>query len=259
MPESRNRGRELRALWATLAVICLLGAGVAYGATRYLQSELEADATQDARKLTNEVLQPLLSGKDVESPVRGERYDQLLASVDERVLADPITGVRLWAQDGAILFADERDLVGERDGKMREDLLAAVAGRSRSVVEDGAFRTLTSMRVGDPPTIVTAEIIRSHDAIVEESREPWYPWVGRALTAAAVLAALWVVTAIGIWVLGVVRAREAERRRAEAAVPPVIPGRPAHDEDLPAYMRPGFREEAEARRRAEMEGIAVDT
>lgn len=260
MPEGRNRGRELRALWATLAVICLLGAGVAYGATRYLQSELEADATQDARKLTNEVLQPMLSARDAEAPVRGERYEQLLASVHERVLAGPITGVRLWAQDGTILFSDERRTVGERDARMREDLHAAIAGSSLSVVEDGEFHTLTSMRVGEPPSLVMAELIQSHEAIVEESREQWYPWVGRALTAAAVLAALWIATAIAFWVFGVLQTGRTERRKVEAAAPPVIPGLPVQgDEDLPAYMRPGFREEIEARRRMEIEGIAADT
>jgi hypothetical protein len=263
MPERRNRGRELRALWATLAVICLLGAGVAYGATRYLQSELEADATQDARKLTNEVLEPLLSAKDASAPIRGERYEQLVATVRERVMAGPITGVRLWAQDGTVLFADERQLVGELDAKVRDELHAAIAGSSTSVVEDGGFHTLTSMRVGQPPTIVTAELIRSHTAIVEESREQWYPWVGRGLTAAAVLGALWVVTAIAFGVLGVIQSRRIEARKAEAAAPAPRPGRPVGPvptgEDLPAYMRPGFREEVEARRRMEMEGMAADT
>jgi hypothetical protein len=57
--DHRNLGRSLRALWATLGVILLLGAGAAYGVTRYLQSELEADATKDARKLSADVLQPL--------------------------------------------------------------------------------------------------------------------------------------------------------------------------------------------------------
>ncbi|HEX5951133.1 MAG TPA: hypothetical protein VFZ96_09025, partial [Actinomycetota bacterium] len=156
MPERRNRGRELRALWATLAVICLLVAGVAYGATRYLQSELEADATRDARKLTNEVLEPLLTANDASAPLHGDRYDQLLAAVRERVLAGPVTGVVLWAQDGTVLFADERQLVGEQRTKMREELHSAIAGSSTSAVEDGEFRTLTSMRVGQPPTFVTA-------------------------------------------------------------------------------------------------------
>ena len=273
MAERRNRGRELRALWATLAVICLLGAGAAYGATRYLQSELEADATQDARKLTNEVLEPLLSAKEVSAPVRGDHYGALLAEVRGRVLAGPITGIRLWAQDGTVLFSDDRQMVGERDARMREDLHASIAGSSESVVEGDEFHTLTSMRVGQPPTMVTAELIRSHSAIVEESRERWYPWVGRGLTAAGVLAVLWVATAIAFSVVGVAQARRAEHRKAEvaapagraervtaqvAAAPAAGPGLAASDEDLPAYMRPGFREEVEARRRMEMEGISAD-
>lgn len=273
MAERRNRGRELRALWATLAVICLLGAGAAYGATRYLQSELEADATQDARKLTNEVLEPLLSAKEVSAPVRGDHYGALLAEVRGRVLAGPITGIRLWAQDGTVLFSDDRQMVGERDARMREDLHASIAGSSESVVEGDEFHTLTSMRVGQPPTIVTAELIRSHAAIVEESREQWYPWVGRGLTAAGVLAVLWIVTAIAFSVVGVAQARRVEHRKVEVAAParraervtaqvavaPAAgPGLPASDEDLPAYMRPGFREEVEARRRMEMEGMAAD-
>ncbi|HEX5949943.1 MAG TPA: hypothetical protein VFZ96_02980, partial [Actinomycetota bacterium] len=121
-----------------------------------------------------------------------------------------------------------------------------------------------------------AELIRSHAAIVEESREQWYPWVGRALTAAGVLAVLWVVTVIAFSVVGVAQARRAEHRKAEVATPagraehrkvevapaPAAgPGRPVpvpSDGDLPAYMRPGFREEVEARRRMEMEGMAAD-
>ena len=148
MPEPRNRGRELRALWATLAVVCLLAAGVAYGATRYLQSELEADATQDARKLTNEVLEPLLSDKDAAGPVRGARYGELLASLRERVLAGPITGLRLWAQDGDRVLRRPAGGGWRRDAGTRR--AATIAGSSTSVVEDGEFRTTTSMRVGDP-------------------------------------------------------------------------------------------------------------
>lgn len=273
MPERRNLSRELRALWATLAVICLLGAGVAYGATRYLQSELEADATHDARKLTTDVLEPLLSAKDAAAPVHGARYDELLASVSNRVLAGPITDVRLWAQDGTVLFSDDRHLVGERDAKMRDDLHAAIAGSSTSTVEGDEFHTLTSMQVGRPPRLVTAELIRSHMAIVEESREQWFPWVGRALTAAAVLAVLWVVTAIAFGLFGMIRSRRPERPKADAAPSsPVRAHRPAptpngaepngaepNGAELPAYMRPGFREEVEARRRMEMEGIAAET
>ena len=85
MPDRRHRGRQLRDVFITLALIFLLGAGAAYGATRYLQSGLESDATRDARKLSVDVLQPLLVPSDAQGPVRGVRYDELLADVDARV------------------------------------------------------------------------------------------------------------------------------------------------------------------------------
>ena len=87
-----------------------------------------------------------------------------------------------------------------------------------------------------------------------------------------VLGGLWVVTLIAFGALGIARARRAAREAveaAESAAPsaradrPARPGRPAGqapgDENLPAYMRPGFREEIEARRRMELEGLAADT
>jgi hypothetical protein len=260
MPGRRKLGRELRALWATLAVICLIGAGAAYGATRYVQDGLEADARRDAQKLTTEVLRPVLTPRDVADPIRGARYDELLAYVQQRVLAGPIVGVRLWRSDGTILFANVESLVGDRDAGMRGDLHSAIAGTSLSTVEGDRFHALTSMRIGNPPTIVTAELIRSHAAIVEESRQRWYPWVARGLTAAAVCAGLSVITAIAFALVaalgGLAKRREATGSkapsRARGTAARGVPETPT-DETLPAYMRPGFREEFEARQRAAIE------
>jgi hypothetical protein len=254
MAARKDLGRDLRALCATLAVICLLGAGVAYGATRYLQTELEADATRDARKLTMDVLRPLLLPRDATAPIRAARYEEFLDSVHERVLAGPIVGLKLWAADGTILFATNQDQVGDREPAMREDLHDVIGGASRSVVEGDRFRTFTSMRIGEPPTIVTAELVRSHAAIVEKSRERWYPWVPRALMAAAVFAAFYVATAILFAIAAALR-RWARRRKVSGREAPPIPGsragRPA--EDLPAYMTPGFREMVESRQEMELE------
>src|SRR3972149_10026093 len=43
MAARKDLGRDLRALWATLAVICLLGAGAGSGATPPLPTQPEAD------------------------------------------------------------------------------------------------------------------------------------------------------------------------------------------------------------------------
>jgi hypothetical protein len=260
MPEHRKLGRALRALWATLAVICLIGTGAAYGATRYVQDELEADARRDAQKLTTDVLRPVLTPRDVADPIRGARYDELLAYVQERVLAGPIVGVRLWRSDGTILFANVESLVGDRDAGMRGDLHSSIAGTSSSTVQGDRFHALTSMRIGKPPTIVTAELIRSHAAIVEESRQRWYPWVARGLTAAAVCTGLYVITAIAFALVGAL-GRLAKRRKATGSKAPSrargpaargVPETPT-GETLPAYMRPGFREEFQARQRMAIE------
>lgn len=259
MSDLRHRGRQLRDFFITLAVILLVGAGAAYGVTRYLQSELESDATRDARRLSIDVLQPMLGPADTQGPVRGTRYDELLAAVDERVLAGPINGVLLLAQDGTVLFADQPALVGDQQPALRDDIHAVISGASRSSVDDDRFRTLTPLEIGSPPTVVAAELIRSHTAIVEESRELWYPWVARAITAAIVCFGLALVTAIVFSIIGALGRRSAQQRSA-AAASPVRRRKKADrvaDENAPAYMHPSFKEEVAARRQVEDELRAI--
>ena len=258
MPDTRHLGRQLRGFFLTLAVIFLVGAGASYGVTRYLQSELEADATRDARKLSVDVLQPLLVPTDAQGPIRGARYDQLLAAVDERVLAGPINGVLLLAPDGTVLFADQRALVGDHEPALRDDIHAVIAGTSQSFVEGDRFRSLTVLELGSPPTLVAAELVRSHTAIVEESRTTWYPWVERAITASIVCFALALLTAIVFFVVGVL-GRPSAHDRSNVEAPPLRRKKaaPLPDEDLPAYMTPGFQDEVAARRQVEEELRAI--
>ena len=259
MPDRRNLGRQLRAFFLTLGVILFVAAGAAYGVTRYLQSELEADATRDARKLSVDVLQPLLVPADAQGPVRGARYDELLAEVDERVLGGPINGVLLLAQDGTVLFADQRALIGDREPALRDDIHAVIAGTPQSAVDGDRFRTLTVLEIGSPPKLVAVELVRSHTAIVEKSRETWYPWVDRAIAAGIVCLGLALVTAIVFAALEVLGRRRAKRAPTteDAAPPKRKRAEPVRDEDLPSYMLPGFQEEVSARRRVEEELQAV--
>lgn len=258
MPDRRHRGRQLRDVFITLALIFLVGAGAAYGVTRYLQSELESDANRDARKLSVDVLQPLLVPADAQGPVQGARYDELLAAVDQRVLAGPINGVILLAQDGTVLFADQPSLVGDHEPALRDDIHAVIAGTSQSSVDGDRFRTLTALEIGSPPTLVAAELVRSHTAIVDESRKVWYPWVGRAITAAIVCFGLALVTAIVFSVIGVLERRWVRQRSAVTAPPPRRRKRDqVPDENAPAYMHPSFKDEVAARRQVEDELRAI--
>ena len=258
MPDRRHRGRQLRDVFITLALIFLLGAGAAYGATRYLQSGLESDATRDARRLSVDVLQPLLVPADAQGLVQGARYDELLSAVDERVLAGPINGVLLLAQDGTVLFADQPSLVGDHEPALRDDIHSVIAGTSQSSVDGDRFRTLTALEIGSPPTLVAAELVRSHPAIVEESREVWYPWVGRAITAAIVCFGLALVTAIVFATIGVLGRRSARQRSTVES--PRLRRKKAGadaDENAPAYLHPSFKDEVAARRQVEDELRAI--
>ena len=258
MPDRRHRGRQLRDVFITLALIFLVGAGAAYGATRYLQSGLESDATRDARKLSVDVLQPLLVPADAQGLVQGARYDELLSAVDERVLAGPINGVLLLARDGTVLFADQPSLVGDHEPALRDDIHSVIAGTSQSSVDGDRFRTLTALEIGSPPTLVAAELVRSHPAIVEESREVWYPWVGRAITAAIVCFGLALVTAIVFATIGVLGRRSARQRSTVES--PRLGRKKAGadaDENAPAYLHPSFKDEVAARRQVEDELMAI--
>ena len=108
--DPKTAGRDLRALWATLAVICLLGAGVAYGITRYRLMELEQEAGQDARKLAVDVIQPALTAGDVSAPIRGERLGEVRSAIEEMKveLCQGVEFVDIY--EGKGLADDERSL-----------------------------------------------------------------------------------------------------------------------------------------------------
>jgi hypothetical protein len=252
---------ELRAWWATLTAICLLGAAVAYGVTWYRQGELEKEATRDARRLVVDSLQPLLTPADLDAPIRGERYQELAVHVEDHLLGGPINAVVIWGDDGTVLFADDPARVGQRDPDVRDEVHAVAAGTSEGVVDGERFRVFTSLRVGEDGELAAVEVGRSHAAIVAEARAPWYPWVRRGLVAAVIFAALYIATGIFFAILRRLDARDASSTSAPSERHPSRAERkaqPAPNADLPAYMQPGFQEEVQARRRVEDELEAVE-
>ena len=252
MSDARSFGRDLRALWATLAMICLVGAGAAYGVTRYRLTELEQAATRDARRLAVEVIQPALTPSDGSQPMRGARFESMLSAIEERVLVRPITGIRIWTGDGTIVFADDPELVGEQVPAMRDDIHDLNAGGVRGSVTRERFHTLVLLRVAESPTTLVADLVRSHVPLVQKAKRPWYPWVGRAIAGAIAFAVLYAVTWIGCSAYDVVL-RRLSTHRSRKSTEAEEPQDSQAGEDLPAYMRPGYRDEVEIRRRVDQE------
>lgn len=256
MFDPKSAGRDLRALWATLAVICLLGAGVAYGVTRYRLMELEQEAGRDARKLAVDVIKPALTAGDVSAPIRGERLSDVRSAIEADVLAGPVNAVRIWSGDGTIVFADDPNVIGEQDPAIRDEIHTPAPGTTVHGFTTGQrFHSLVVMHVGEPPTLMAAELVRPHEALVAKAKDPWYPWMARAIRFAIVFAVLYVVTWVGFAVFAIVRRGIAHRKADAARGSPAVRGRRAAvaDEALPAYMQPGFQAEVESRRRVEQE------
>jgi hypothetical protein len=270
MPAYERRGRALRGLLGTLTVIFLLAVGFTYGATRYQQRQFEEDATRDARKLAVRVLQPMLLPSDATGPIRGERYQQLLSIVEERVMAGPINRVRVWRADGTILFADDPSMVGKREPQMRDEIHAVTGGgTSQGSVKGERYRSLTSVRVGDPPRFLVVELDQPHDAIVQRAKKQWRPWMVRAGVGAGVSFALYLATAIGLALYGGLvksgrakpkqpKPKDAKIKDAKAPATAALAknGKDGKRErekgaEIPGYMQPGFQDEVNARRRAE--------
>lgn len=260
MSDPKTFGRDLRAFWATLAVICLLGAGVAYGVTRYRLMELEQQAGREARKVAVDVIQPALTAGDASAPIHGDRLAQVRSSIEGRALEGPIDAVRIWSGDGTVVFADDPEVIGERDPAIRDEIQTSSAGTSVHGFTTGEkFHSLVVMHVGEPATLMAAEFVRSHAALVAKAKDPWYPWMTRAIRFAIVFAVLYLVTWIGFATFVAVR-RGITHRKA-AAKKPRVPGRrgAVADEDLPAYMYPGFQAEVEGRRVVEQELTSART
>ena len=126
---------------------------------------------------------------------------------------------------------------------MRDDVHDLNAGGVRGFVTGNRARSRA------PPRRRLTDVAggRSHAAtrpLVEGAQESWYPWVGRAIRVAIGFGVLYVVT----WV------RLRRLRRPAASGHATDPGRRRRpvtrakaDEDLPAYMHPGFRDEVETR------------
>jgi hypothetical protein len=254
--DAKSFGRDLRAFWLAMAVICLICAAAAYGYTRYRLTELEQAATRDARRLAVEAIQPGLTAGDGSTPMRGARYASMRSAIERRVLVRPITGVRIWSGDGTVVFADDPALVGEQVPAMREDIHDLNAGGVRGFVTGKRFHTFVLLRVAGSPTSLAAELVRPHAPLVEKARRPWYPWFGRAIRVAIGFGVLYVVTWLGFSGYDALRRQVARHRSRAATKAERSPGAGA-DEELPAYMRPGFRDEVETRQRVEQELTAA--
>ena len=231
-----------------IALIGLLVIGVAgsFWMSMRARSTAEERAVDQAQIIADSSLTLVFRPDDLQHDASSERIRELARSIDDVVL-DPsdFETVTLFSSSGEILFSTEDGNIGQRLAGERPRIRTAFRGEPQSRLIDDTLSVLVGLRfpsgVGSPAAV---ELSRPADDITGAAA----PWRTNMLFLGGALAL--VLLAAGAPMLrggGSVETAESSRMRV-----PVIPGRqpvaPARRIEAP---RPGMKEEAEARRRAE--------
>jgi signal transduction histidine kinase len=110
-----------------MVVFLLVGGSLHLLISGQLRDRAEASATQHAVVLTRAVLEDILDPSDVDGPVRGERYEEVLREVLTRVVIGDALRLKVWRPDGTVVFSDEIRLVGRRFPEEVPELAAVIA------------------------------------------------------------------------------------------------------------------------------------
>jgi hypothetical protein len=257
---------RLRSWFGTFAALALLVAGLAYGATLVVRIGLEKDAVAAAGRVADTVIRPALHRTDATAPLADRRYADLRQTVVKRVIAPPVDAVTIWNENGMVMFDLRRSRLGQTFDGMRDTIHDAKIQGSLRDVEGETFRAFVGVGLPGGDAVVV-EVDRPYASITAQADRRWHPWIARGIQAAVAFAALYVI-AVALSIADKRRrARVVEKlpepqRSSNAAPKPteeahVSVGRRHTDDrggsapDAPAYMQPGFREHAEARREAE--------
>lgn len=231
-----------------IALIGLLVIGVAgsFWMSMRARSTAEERAVDQAQVIADSSLTLVFRPDDLQHAASSERIRELARSIDDVVL-DPsdFETVTLFSSSGEILFSTEDGNIGQRLDGERPRIRTAFRGEPQSRLIDDTLSVLVGLRfpsgVGSPAAV---ELSRPADDITGAAA----PWRTNMFFLGGALAL--VLLAAGAPMLrggGSVETAESSRMRV-----PVIPGRqpvaPARRIEAP---RPGMKEEAEARRRAE--------
>jgi hypothetical protein len=238
-----------------LALIVLLAMGLvgSYWMSLRARSNAEARAVRQAREITDNSLTLVFRPEDLGQPASGDRARELTRSIDDVVL-DPtdFETVTLFSASGQILFSTSDGEIGHRLAGERTRIRDAFRGQAQLRFSGDDLTVMIGLRfpsgVGDTAAV---ELTRPADDITGAAG----PWRTNMLFLGGALA-LVVLAVVG----GGRRGADVEMPRELRVRVPVIPGRqPAGPAKKTIEApRPGLKEEAEARRRAEGRAQAAE-
>jgi signal transduction histidine kinase len=161
MAERRSRVRRwqlvMRFAAASLVVFVVIGAGLSILISRQLVRRERQNAESHAEFVTKSILRSELSPQDLSflSPMSGDRYQQMLAFVQGRILQYPLVVVQIWRSDGTLVFASDPGVVGRRFLPLGAELREAFkAGRTVSAVRSTGEEPVERSVLGLPDRVL---------------------------------------------------------------------------------------------------------
>ena len=120
----------------SLLVFALIGVGIAALRARDVRSRSEDAAAVRAELIAEGIVAPLLTPEDLAEPIRGDRYRELDGEIRGFAMEDAgVERVKIWREDGTVLFSNDPHQVGERP-EVEDDLEEAFEGEVESEISD---------------------------------------------------------------------------------------------------------------------------
>jgi two-component system, NarL family, sensor kinase len=203
---------------AAVVVLGLVAFAGSVIAQRIAERQGVHDAAVMADLLATSAVQPRLTDAVLTNP---KAAAQAFRQIDDAVVADPVTRIKIWRPDGEVLWSDDPSLIGRRfalDEDARQALVdgkvvASVSDlhRPENVDERTAGKLLEVYRPvwtpGGEPLLFEAYF--RYDAVSSRSTQLWHSFVG--ILVSSLLAMLLLLTPL-VWSL-VKRARRAQAQR----------------------------------------------
>ncbi len=117
----------------SLLITASIGIALAWGIQQQMErTELE-NAAEDAADHVVTLLNPNLRSSDLSGPLDPARYAQIDSLIRQSVLNERVVRVKIWGQDGLLLYSDEKDQIGSRFPE-DDDLKEALAGKTVTII-----------------------------------------------------------------------------------------------------------------------------
>jgi hypothetical protein len=139
------------------------------------RTRLTQRAATDARLIAQTQLAPLLSPRDLEGPITGDRARELGAAIRSEILATgPIEKIRLYSKVGRILYDADPQVVTVRPSFVRDLIYRVATGEAESIVREDHLLTYVPLWTSPGGTVVVAEMSQSYGPIEAEATGTWY-------------------------------------------------------------------------------------